>query len=117
MKAWIDNADRRLAPGLFANVDLEIRRVDEALVVPESAVAQDLQGSFVWVVDDDQVVTRRPIEVGLREQGRVEVVQGLSGGVRIVTAGVHKLAEGGRRSACPRAISWARRAAPRPRAR
>ena len=31
--------DRRLAPGLFANVDLQVRRVDNAMVVPESAIA------------------------------------------------------------------------------
>ncbi|MGH0029083.1 MAG: efflux RND transporter periplasmic adaptor subunit [Myxococcota bacterium] len=94
VKAWIDNQDRRLAPGLFANVDLEIRRIEDAVVVPESAVAQDLQGSYVWVVDDGNTVSRRPIEIGLREQGRVEVVQGLAPGVRIVTAGIHKVSEG-----------------------
>lgn len=94
VKAWIDNSDRRLAPGLFANVDLEIRRIEEAVVVPESAVAQDQQGSYVWVVGEDETVTRRPVEIGLREQGTVEVVQGLPEGARIVTAGIHKVSEG-----------------------
>ena len=94
VKAWIDNSDRRLAPGLFANVDLEIRRVEAALVVPESAIAIDEQGSYVWVVDDTRHASRRPIEIGLRERGIVEVTQGLSSGVEIVTAGTHKVSEG-----------------------
>jgi membrane fusion protein (multidrug efflux system) len=96
VKAWIDNADRRLAPGLFANVDLEVRRVEDALVVPESAVAIDQQGPYVWVVDEEQRVSRRPIEIGLRERGIVEVVQGLSPGLEVIVAGTHKVSEGKR---------------------
>lgn len=96
VKAWIDNSDHRLAPGLFANVDLEVRHVDNAMVVPESAVALDRQGSYLWKVDDEDRVTRLPIEIGLRERGIVEVVQGLQPGTRIVSAGIHKVSEGSR---------------------
>jgi len=96
VKAWIDNRDRRLAPGLFANVDLEVRHVDDALVLPESAVAIDQQGPYVWLVDSDRRVTRRPIEIGLRERGIVEVIQGLEPGAEVVTAGTHKVSEGKR---------------------
>ena len=86
--------DHRLAPGLFANVDLEVRRVERAMVVPESAVALDDQGPYVWKVDDEDRVSRQPIEIGLRERGIVEVVQGLQPGTRIVSAGTHKVSEG-----------------------
>jgi membrane fusion protein (multidrug efflux system) len=94
VKAWIDNSDRRLAPGLFANVDLEVRRVEQAMVVPESAVVQDDQGPYLWKVDDEDRIARLPVEIGLRERGIVEVVQGLSPGTRIVSAGTHKVSEG-----------------------
>jgi membrane fusion protein (multidrug efflux system) len=94
VKAWIENGDGRLAPGLFANVDLEVRRIENALVLPESAVAIDQRGPYVWVVDADRRVARRPIEIGLRERGIVEVVQGLAPGVEVVTAGTHKVSEG-----------------------
>jgi multidrug efflux pump subunit AcrA (membrane-fusion protein) len=62
--------------------------------VPESAVALDRQGPYVWKVDDEQKVSRQPIEIGLRERGIVEVVQGLAPGTTIVSAGTHKVAEG-----------------------
>ena len=94
VKAWIDNKDHRLAPGLFANVDLVVRRVEEAMVVPESAVAQDDQGVYVWKVDEDDTVARQPIEIGVRERGVVEVLQGLRPGTRVVSAGTHKVSEG-----------------------
>jgi RND family efflux transporter MFP subunit len=93
-KAWIDNRERKLAPGLFANVDLQVRRVEQAITVPESAVALDRQGPYVWKVDDEQKVSRQPIEIGLRERGIVEVVQGLAPGSTIVSAGTHKVSEG-----------------------
>ena len=94
VKAWIDNPDRRLAPGLFANVDLEVRRVEGAIVLPESAIAMDRQGPFVWKIDSERKATRLPIEIGLRERGIVEVVQGLPAGTSIVSAGTNKVSEG-----------------------
>ncbi len=94
VKAWIDNASHKLAPGLFANVDLEVRRIEDALVVPESAVGTDRQGPYLWRVDEDDRASRLPIEIGLRERGVVEVIQGLSPGTRIVSAGIHKVDEG-----------------------
>jgi multidrug efflux pump subunit AcrA (membrane-fusion protein) len=64
------------------------------MVVPESAVALDRQGSYLWKVDDADRVSRLPIEIGLRERGIVEVVQGLPAGTRIISAGTHKVFEG-----------------------
>ena len=94
IKAWIPNGDRRLRPGLFANVDLELRRIEDALVVPESAVSVDRRGAYVWQIDEEGVASRRPVELGLREGGVVEVVRGLRAGASVVTAGAHKVSEG-----------------------
>jgi multidrug efflux pump subunit AcrA (membrane-fusion protein) len=48
----------------------------------------------VWVVDDDLVPRRQSVETGLRERGVVEIIDGLTSGVRIVSAGTHKIIEG-----------------------
>lgn len=94
IKAWIPNQDRRLRPGLFANVDLELRRIENALTVPESAVSVDRRGPYVWQIDAEGAASRMPVELGLREGGVVEVVRGLRAGVSVVTAGAHKVSEG-----------------------
>lgn len=94
VKAWIPNADRRLAAGLYTNIEVEIRSQENALLIPESAVISDRVGTFVWRVDEGDVATRVPIEVGLRKGGQVEVTGGLVGGDRIVTAGTHKVNDG-----------------------
>ena len=75
LKAWVPNADHRLVPGLFANVELEIAQRENALLVPESAVVFDREGTYVWRVRDE-VAERVPIEIGLRKGGRVEVTLG-----------------------------------------
>jgi len=94
LKAWVPNAEQRLKPGLFANIRLEVARHEEALVVPESAVAYDAEGVFVWRVTPARSVERVPVQLGIRERGRVEVTSGLAAGDRIVSAGTHKVAPG-----------------------
>lgn len=96
IKANVPNADGRLLPGLFAEVEAEIARRDDALLVPESALVYGLEGTHVWRVDGEQRVARAPVEVGLRSDGRVEVVAGLEPGDAVVAAGIHKVKEGDR---------------------
>lgn len=94
LKAYVPNESLRLRPGFFAEIDLEIARHDDAIVVPEAAIAYDAQGPFVWRVDEHQFATRVPVELGIRQPGRVEVTSGLAPGDRIVSGGTHKVASG-----------------------
>ncbi len=94
VKAWVPNEQRRLRAGLFANVDLEVARRENAILVPESSVVFDRIGTYVWKIDAENVATRVPIEAGLRKHGTVEVTLGLQPGDVIVTAGTHKVSEG-----------------------
>jgi membrane fusion protein (multidrug efflux system) len=110
LKAWVPNADGRLRPGLFADVDLEIARRENTLLVPESAVVLDRHGTFVWRVDDEDTAHRVPIEVGLRKGGRVEVTMGLRPGDTVVVAGTHKVSDGKKlQAAAPASTGQARR--------
>ena len=112
LKAWVPNADHRLRPGLFANVDLEIAQRANALLVPEAAVVFDRAGTYVWRAREE-VAERVPIEIGLRQGGNVEVTLGLSPGDTIVTAGTHKVIEGRRLRAAAPAESGQARGEPR----
>ena len=94
IKAWVANDDGRLRAGLYANLDLEVARRENAILVPEAAVVYDRAGPYVWRVGSDDSVARVPIELGLRKGGRVEVTLGLESGDEIIVAGTHKAAEG-----------------------
>jgi membrane fusion protein (multidrug efflux system) len=114
LKAWVPNGDHRLRPGMFATVDLEVDRREAAIIVPESAVVFDHQGTFVWRVTGDSLAERVPIETGLRKGGVVEVTMGLRPGDTIVTAGTHKVDEGSKVAAVPPPLSGQALRAPKP---
>jgi membrane fusion protein (multidrug efflux system) len=101
LKAWVENPDGRLLPGMFAETDLEVGRREAAITVPEAAVVFDRHGAFVWRVNAEDLAERVPIQTGLRKGGVVEVTLGLSSGDTIVTAGTNKVSEGDRIAAAP----------------
>jgi membrane fusion protein (multidrug efflux system) len=96
MKAEVPNGERRLKPGMFANLDLTLEVRGDAVVVPEAALSQILDGdrATVMLVGEDDTVAVRPVLVGMRLPGLVEVKQGLSGGERVVVQGLQKVAPG-----------------------
>ncbi len=94
LKALVPNSSRRLRPGLFVNLRAEIARREHALVVPESALVRDTTGTYVWRVSTDGTAARAPVETGVRQRGRVEIVSGLRPGDQVVSAGTNKVVEG-----------------------
>ena len=94
LKAWVPNPDRRLRAGMFANVEVEVSRRDDAILISEAAVVYDRQGTYVWRIDAEERAQRVPVRLGLRSEGRVQVQGGLAPGDVVVVAGTHKLKEG-----------------------
>ena len=93
VKAKVANPERRLRPGMFARVSLIVDRRLEALVVPEAAVLQRGDGQYVYRIEEGKAQLQR-VRLGLRQTGRVEVVEGLNAGDTVVTAGQIKLRPG-----------------------
>jgi membrane fusion protein (multidrug efflux system) len=93
VKARIPNPGHKLRPGLFAHVDMEVEHRAAALMVPEDAVVYGRDGTFVWRIVDGQAASV-PVELGIRQPGRVELRSGVREGDRIVAAGTHKVRPG-----------------------
>ncbi|WP_243448504.1 efflux RND transporter periplasmic adaptor subunit [Candidatus Thiosymbion oneisti] len=64
------------------------------LLVPFRAVRRDRDGEFLWLLSDENQVERRPVRTGLRITDRIEILEGLEPGERVVTRGFLGLAEG-----------------------
>src|SRR5262245_10518259 len=94
LKAWVPNPGRKLQPGLFANLEVQLAQRDNAVVVPDAALMVDQAGSFVWRIGADGKASRAPVEIGLRKAARVEIASGLEAGDKIVSAGTQKVTEG-----------------------
>jgi len=91
----LDNSNaRRTRPGFLARVAFELAPKEEAILIPAAAIVSRGGGEGVYLVADSTVVLRS-ITPGLTEGGRVEVLDGLEVGDRVVTAGSNLLRDGG----------------------
>ncbi len=92
--AVIDNRAGLLRGGMFAQGALTISRVEHALAVPASAVREEIGQTFVYAIADG-MVKRKNVKVGAPDAtGRVQVLDGLAAGDRIVRVNLGSLREG-----------------------
>jgi len=93
VRARLPNPDRRLKPGMLLTVAIEAQpRL--SLSVPELAVIGEGDRRFVYTIDEKGQAKRVPVRTGTRMDGRIEILEGLRPGQRVVTEGVVKLSEG-----------------------
>ncbi len=93
-KARFANDEATLYPSQFVNLRLTLRVIDGALVVPASAVRNGSNGDFVWLLNADKTVSQRAIKRGQVTADKVQVLDGLKLGDKIVTEGGDRLKEG-----------------------
>ncbi|MGO4704962.1 efflux RND transporter periplasmic adaptor subunit [Microvirga sp. 2MCAF38] len=100
LTAEFDNPDEALRPGMFLTVSLEVMTKDDAILVPEEAIVSEGLRQIVYPVKDNKV-ERRVIRIGQRQNGKVEVLDGLKAGETIVVLGVQRVRPGGEVNARP----------------
>jgi len=93
VRARLANPDRALKPGMLLTVGIETAP-RMSLSVPELAVVGEGDGRFVYTLTPDGSAKRVPVRTGVRSEGRVEIVEGLRPGQKVVTEGVVKLSDG-----------------------
>lgn len=91
LKANFENADGALFPNQFVNVRLLVRRWEDAIVVPSSAVQRGADFLYVYVVQEDSTVDIARVTVAFSEGGKSVIDSGLEPGMRVVTEGTDKL--------------------------
>ena len=64
LKAVFDNKDSKLWPGLYVNVGLTTKKIEDALVIPQAAIIQTVRGPVVYAIEDGKAVSK-PIKVVL----------------------------------------------------
>jgi membrane fusion protein (multidrug efflux system) len=96
VKAETPNPKAELKPGMFANLDLILQVRERAVVIPETALVPSGDRLTVFVINDEQIIETRPVRVGVRLAGEVEIIEGLQAGERVVAEGVQKVRPGGR---------------------
>jgi membrane fusion protein (multidrug efflux system) len=93
VRAHLPNTDNKLKPGMLLTVIIEASpRL--GLSVPELAIVGEGDSRFVYTIDGGGTARRTAVRTGLRSAGRVEILEGLKPGQKVVTEGVVKLSEG-----------------------
>jgi multidrug efflux pump subunit AcrA (membrane-fusion protein) len=96
VEVWIQvaNQEGRLRPGSSQRVEIVARTVPGALVVPEAAILTSSSGTTsVVVIDPENKPHTESVTLGIRDNGKVQVTEGLQNGQRVVTTGAFELAK------------------------
>lgn len=93
-RARFENADGGLIPGMFVSVRMGNGAIDDALLVPESAIGNDQSKRFVFVVGDGNKAEYRAVALGPQVDGNRVVLTGLKAGDRVILDHLQRLAPG-----------------------
>lgn len=94
LKGTFANQDKRLWPGQFVEVALELTTLPGVTVVPSQAIQLGQEGKYLIVVRSDQTVEFRPVTTGITHDKLTVVNQGIKPGEMVVTDGQLRLAPG-----------------------
>jgi|HigsolmetaAR201D_1030396.scaffolds.fasta_scaffold00937_10 membrane fusion protein (multidrug efflux system) len=93
-RAVLPNPDALLIPGQFVRAKVEGVALTNVVSIPRKAVMSGPQGRFVWLIDDEQKVQIRPVQIGRSMGNNVTVTDGLAAGERFIVEGVLKVQPG-----------------------
>ncbi len=96
LKAEFPNANLRLWPGQFVNVRMHVDTLEQVVVIPTPAVQRGPNGTFAYVVEDEDRVVLRPVTVSQQTETETVIASGISSGDRVVTTGFSRLKDGAR---------------------
>lgn len=108
LKGRFSNAGHTLWPGQYVNARLTLGERKEALTVPAEAVLRGANGTYTYVVAEDDTVQAQTVRVLSIQDGIAIVDEGLSAGQRIVVDGQYKLRPGLHVSEAPREATTAK---------
>jgi multidrug efflux system membrane fusion protein len=94
LKAVFANQDGLLWPNQFVNARLLLDVKKGAVVIPAAAIQRGVQGTFVFVVGQDNTAQIRQVKMGVTDGNLVAVDSGLTPGEQVVTDGQDKLQAG-----------------------
>ncbi|MAR91742.1 MAG: efflux transporter periplasmic adaptor subunit [Pseudomonadales bacterium] len=101
VRAGMPNPNDILRPGLYVQAEVQLKEPREGLMIPQAALQVDQRGTYVFTVNDSNVVQRRNLETGDRVGEQVLVNTGLQPGARVIVRGVQKARPGAEAKVTP----------------
>jgi membrane fusion protein, multidrug efflux system len=92
LKATFDNKDRKLWPGQFVDVALQLANQKNAIVVPTRAIQTGQQGEYVYVVTADSTAEMRPVKTQGTYKNMTVIAGGVNAGEKVIVNGQLRVA-------------------------
>lgn len=94
LRAIFDNPDDQLFGGLFVTVRIPAEKPEDALLVPESAISRDQQGTFVLIVNAENKVEQTRIAVKTRMSGWAAIEGPVEASTKVIVEGIQRAVPG-----------------------
>ncbi|MBX3709728.1 MAG: MdtA/MuxA family multidrug efflux RND transporter periplasmic adaptor subunit [Gammaproteobacteria bacterium] len=94
LKAQFENEQNKLFPNQFVNIQLLVKIIRHATIIPTAAVQYATKGTFVYVLNHDSTVSIKPIVVGVTTGDDTSVKSGIVPGQSVVVEGADGLVDG-----------------------
>ena len=91
VSAHFENENNELWPGQFVRISMLLERIENAVVIPSVAVQSGQNGDFVYVVQPDNTLEYRIVEVAVQRGLESVIASGISPGENVVTDGQLRL--------------------------
>lgn len=89
----IQNPKNKIKPGMMVNLKIPLDERN-SFVIRENAIINEDDISYVFLVDKDNKIIKKKVELGIRNNGVVEIIKGLESDDMIVYEGINKIQEG-----------------------
>ena len=89
-----DKKDSRINAGMFAKVKLFISKYEGHIAIPKDAVVEQNENSYLYIVNDDDTVSKRVVKLGKSVDGIIQVVDNVMPGERVVVDGMLAISDG-----------------------
>ena len=91
LRATLPNPDKALLPGMFVNLRLTAGALENAFILPQAALARDLRGAYVMVVDAENTVQQRRVDTHGMTRTDWILTGDLKDGDQVIVAGLQKV--------------------------
>jgi len=93
LRALVDNKNEKIFPGAYVQIELKLKQITDALMVPTQTVIPVLKGQSLFVKKNG-VAVAVPVKTGMRTASLVQITEGLSVGDTVLTTGLMQLRTG-----------------------
>jgi len=85
--------NNKIKPGMMAKVTIDLEK-KSSIVIPESSIIPIDNETYVYVVNKQNIIEKRRVYTGIRNDGEVEIIKGISLNDKVVYEGVNKIKDG-----------------------